>query len=276
MKNFSAKRFTQILLSCVLLTALLCGTALADVLWEPVDDFYASHSEECKPLVRSFYANGKTGFLEFFTKPNGDSLGFSNNGEKYTVMFTYTDDKNAEWGIVQFSKNASGIVSLLENDENVKNGWVKMDGLLNLYDYVAFDADHGNEYGYYEGDYSELKGVTDIVLWTYPRSGEIVGSLAEIGDGFALETTYTDSQGLVWGFVNYAFGHKNVWVCLSEPINPDIPAEAAPSPALYTPAPGDVPTSEASDYTTIIIVCVVSTALVAAVLIVLLRKKKAK
>lgn len=49
-------------LLCGLLTVcLLSAAALADVIWEPDDDFYRQHSEDCEYLGRSYYVNGPEG-----------------------------------------------------------------------------------------------------------------------------------------------------------------------------------------------------------------------
>jgi hypothetical protein len=59
---------------------------------------------------------------------------------------------------------------------------------------------------------------------------------------FWVSLAYEDAQGREWGFVPYLYGSRNIWVCLDEPLNSDIPAFTP------TPAPGPwVPDTEHED-----------------------------
>jgi len=48
-------------------------------------------------------------------------------------------------------------------------------------------------------------------------------------------STYVDDEGREWGFIAYIYGHRQIWVCLDDLSNQEIPAfSAAPVPNLHT------------------------------------------
>ena len=52
----------RLLITFLMLAAVLvifCAPAYADVIWEPEDSFYTSHSEECEHDKSEWYANAK-------------------------------------------------------------------------------------------------------------------------------------------------------------------------------------------------------------------------
>ena len=64
------KRLWTCLLTLVTLLALT-PAARADVLWEPDNNFYWKHSDECTYVGRSYYANGPEGFVTLYDAPGG-------------------------------------------------------------------------------------------------------------------------------------------------------------------------------------------------------------
>ena len=117
-----------------------------------------------------------------------------------------------------------------------------MTELLLVYDYISFDEEHQREYYPYTGDYAELYAVGDIVFWKWPGSGVTDWTLQaqyrneETDRNFLMAShAYKDSEGREWGFFQYVYGMRNMWVCLSDPSDGDIPAfNPAPGPDLYT------------------------------------------
>jgi hypothetical protein len=74
----------------------------------------------------------------------------------------------------------------------------------------------------------------------------------------AASTYYTDPQGRVWGFIGYLYGHRNIWVCLSDPLNSDIPAfNPAPPPTPWEPTLEHVDIGEPVSGTVVIIAVLV-------------------
>lgn len=84
-----------------------------------------------------------------------------------------------------------------------------------------------------------LDGVEEIVLWQYPNSGQRTRTIdadwfrngeGDIGGYF--DTCYMDGQGRFWAYVGYAYGRQMAWACLSDPVNPNLPADPAVTAAV--------------------------------------------
>ena len=268
----SYKRIVYLVFICTMLVSLLSGFALADVIYEPEDDFYKAHSNDCQYVNRDYFTNDKSGYLEIFSKPDGKSLGFADNGEIFHVQFSYTDN-NELWGLIEFSENNGKLIP--SDGREYKAGWIKMSSTVLKYDYISFEEEHKQDFKPYEGDYSELSGVKNIVIWTFPHSGENSGILEEIDDNFKIESVYTDYADQKWAYVSYYYAVKNFWICLSNPTNTNIPAIDVVAPEIIGPGAGVEPKSTAKDMTTMIIICVAAVVLFSAVLITVLSKHKA-
>ena len=236
-----------VLLLAICLLLIPNHVAHADVLIEPNNDFYARHRNECASLNRSFYANGESGFISVKKEPGSNKeVTAVKNGETLYIMFTYNDNGRL-WGVTDFHSPGQSYDKRL-------SGWIPMDQLALVYDYISFDEDYGNEFYSYTGSYDALHGAVEIVLWTWPGSGVAVwtieaSNIPEDIDAYLTESkTYKDEQGREWGFIGYMYGHRNSWICLSDPSNKDIPAfHPAPLPELWpskeTDAPYDPATS---------------------------------
>ena len=113
----------------------------------------------------------------------------------------YTDKKGEVWG-------------------RVKDGdWVRMEGLDLVYDYIAFYEQHSEEIS----DASESLPEGPRYLWSYPRSGEIIGiDNSSEEEGVSVSSSYTDEEGLVWVYINTS--GSSGWVCLDAPLDKNIPA----------------------------------------------------
>ena len=273
MNKHSYRKITRLIFSCVMLVSLLSGYALADVIYQPDDDFYNSHASDCEYLNRDYYANGESGYMELFTEPDGSSLGFADNGGIFHAQFTYKSG-DAIWGVVEYSTSGDKIVP--RNESGFYTGWIKLSDAVLKYDYISFDEDHSAEYTTYDGDYSEFADLQNILLWSFPNSGTTVGGIDKIDENFVINSVYTDADGIRWGFIGYYYASKNTWVCISNPTVDDLAAKNVPVPALYSPEPGSEPESSANDMTTVLIFCVAAAVLIAVVLIAVSNKKKAK
>lgn len=261
------KRLCTLLLALVLLSP----AALADVLIEPRDDFYESHTEECEYLFRRYTANGEEGYVTLFESPKSSRERENMaNGEVFASGWRYADTWLAVFG---------------EGGEDIR-GWVKLADCVPVPDYISFQEAHEAEFvpydaGTYDRAFDDLESV---VLWSYPGAGqeginEADGAWFQNGDngpGDFSETCWEDDQGRMWGFVSYCYGIRNTWVCLSDPgnreleANPEVIPQEGPSyPAATTLPP---PTSGVSGLTVGLVVLVV--AATAVLIPVLTRRKK--
>ena len=209
------------LLLALVMAAALAAPALADVMWEPYgNSFYESHRDECTYVSRGYLANGQEGYITLRSAP--DSLvEVSNlaNGERLYVGMTWQAKDGSEWAVGEYSvQNEAG-------DRTWYTGWVPLSELALIYDYIAFEEDHGAEFQEYDGSGDKL---TEVCLYSYP-GGVYSYTLEENRDyqpfSEAFQHLYTDENGLHWTFVGYYMGRNNAWVCLDDPMNEKLGAD---------------------------------------------------
>ena len=209
------KRIFALLAICFLLITV----AYADLAIPPDNDFFNRYENECVYLGRSFYVSGADGFVQAKNSPAA-SKGSSkiNNGD--VVYLEYSCLYNGEyWGLVRN-----------------ENGWIKIDDqLLVLYDYVAFEENYSEEFYIYKGDYAELKETGAAVAWPWPGADSPLWTIEDLDTAnFRVLHAYKDDQDREWGFVTYLYGSPNIWFCLSDPLNKDIPAfNPSPEPTVW-------------------------------------------
>ena len=266
------RRFLALLLAAVLALAL-AAPAYADVIWEPDNRFYETHADDCTLLQRSFYVNGGDGYVNLYTAPEGSSIsGQISNGERVYAYWQYED-----WGFVETEWG---------------DGWVSLDELSLIYDYISFEEEYGDAFAPYDEEtwrpvIEAWQGDT-LVLWPYPGAEQASSVWQDAGDAMAelaeygFSHTFTDEEGLTWGFCAYLYGRRNFWVCLDAPAGRDDPAvvsgEAAiPVRTVETPelVPAQEPVLPASYYLPIALVAGV-VAVTAVALVLFYREKRNK
>ena len=265
------KRCITILVLLAVLMTTLPLSARADMLAEPDNDFYRRNYDKCVALQRSFYANGRSGSVSLKARPGsgGEVLNFE-NGTVLFIMFTYNNNGTI-WGVTEIW-------------EPRKSGWLPMDDLLLKYDYISFEEDYRDEFYSYSGAYDALQEIPDLIFYTWPGSGEISRILeaqwrnsSEHEKNFleGNKTAYKDSEGREWVFIPYLFGRINGWICLSDPLNKDIPAfNAEPQPELWQPGEEHLEPQGGLSLPTIVIILVAALVIITAVLIRVFWKKK--
>ena len=213
------KRFFTALLALLLLCAL-AAPALADIAYEPDDRFYKHHAGDCKYENRSWFTNGADGYVLVYGSPTGDAEAALPNGVLYHVYYTYQD----EWGYVEYDPDDPA------NRENWKNyvpGWVKLADMTADYDYRAFAAEHKDEYAETDVQLEVSKGST-VFCYKYPGSGIVTDKIkADWAPSEApiFSSIFTDPAGRDWGFLGYYCGYRNIWVCIDDPGNPELPPD---------------------------------------------------
>lgn len=201
---------------CILLALwLLAVPALADVIWEPEDDFYSAHSDQCEYLGRSYYVNGPEGGAALWQKPGGGYVQVLENGTELYISFTYKDLGGTIWGVAEYGERGD-------------TGWMDMADLLLIYDNQSFIEEHEAEFTPYSGGFEDLctSEGRRVIVWTYPGSGKMNCDFESLNQNYSpLEPgdTWTDEEGRVWGRVTYYMGARG-WVCLSDPGNEGLPA----------------------------------------------------
>jgi len=251
-----------IILSLVLSLIFPALLASADILWEPDDSFYRRNQHRTTLVGRRFYANGEGGFISMKAQPGSERQveGYP-NGEIIFIQFALDHDGET-WGI------------------GYAQGWVRMDQLVPMYDQISFADDNRQNLHAFSGSIDPVLDAETIVFWTWPGSGEVVITHSPMRDNRELESmwlqpssAYTDADGREWGLIPYFYASRNMWICISDPSNENIPAfNAAPMPDLIQPA-AEVPPSEGLPLPVIIIILVIVLAGVTVVLIRVFWKK---
>ena len=265
------KRLFVFLLTLLTLLAL-AAPAYADIMWEPNDNsFYDRHRSQCEYENRSYYANGKEGFVTMWDAPNGSMVRAQfENGEKLRIYFIY--------------KGSYGLAAYW-TDGKETSGWVPMAELELVYDYISFEEEYADRITAYNGEFAAYSGDVETVNFyeypgapevsrSYPTSGQgdVLGNLTGTSDNRSyISSIFIDEDGRTWGYVNYMYGHLNSWFCLEEPDGEEFPVRAVPDPGL---TPAQTPRLPAAGYTPYILVAAVM--IVTAGLLVFFYGKKRK
>jgi len=273
------KKMLCLLLALALFAPCLMTAALADVLWEPSDDFYSKHYRDCEYVYRNFICNGGLGYVNVYRDPeSGKVIDSFKNGTKVYISQSYKY-KGTVYGVAQYIFDESGeAVPDFRYDKSAETGWIDMSELSLVYDAIAFDEEHSSEYvsKEIELDISEYK---NLVLWSYPGSGVVSASIptSDISgiEELNLSTVWTDEEGREWANIGYWRGIRNVWLCISEPENENLDFETRVSePDVLIPAAEEIPEPKNGNLT-LIIVIVAAVVVLTLVIILILRRKKA-
>lgn len=207
------KRRLLALLTAVLLMMTAATPAFADVIWEPDNNFYERHRDECVYHDRAYLVNGEKGYAAMRNAPDSlvEIMNVA-NGTRFYMNFIWTDEDGVQWGIGY--------------PEGDIEGWVALSDMAMIYDYISFKEDHGHEFQEYDGSGDHL---TAACVYSYP--GGVCGSRMEQGGGdysFAegFRNLYTDENGLRWTFIGYYMGHRDGWVCIDDPLNENLGVES--------------------------------------------------
>ncbi len=112
-KTNKISRIISFLLACI--TLLLTGLPIfADVIFEPYDDFFRNHRDECEDIgMQKYYVNSDDGYACFYKAPESDDIVKEyQNGEELYIQYLYTDKNGDIWG-----------------DSFSNEGWVRMSEL---------------------------------------------------------------------------------------------------------------------------------------------------
>ena len=201
------KRKIMTLLLAAVTALTLSVPAFADVMWEPYgNSFYENHRGECTYVDRSFLAKGKKGYITVKTAPNSlVEVANMENGSTFRVVQTWAEDDGTQWGVGYSGRDIEG--------------WVCLDELALIYDYIAFDEDHSAQFMPYDGSGDAL---AEVCLYSYP-GGAYQYNLKENKDYMpfseSFKSLYTDENGLRWTFVGYYMGRNYAWACIDDPLN---------------------------------------------------------
>ena len=258
-------RFAAGFIAFFMLFMLECPISNADVAWEPEDDFYRKHADECR-LVRKedLLANGPEGKVTVWQSPVSDrEVGTKENRSKVYVEYVYKDKRGYEWGIVSIGGG--------------KTGWVPMDYLIVEPGLKNFYNKHSEEFKDGYDDFIPPEGVETVYFWSYPGSGKVMNKMPIYPeDSIGISNSYTDKDGRQWGYVDY-FRQADGWICMSDPANAQIPVnEEDAAGVVMPPEPTEIIKPQSAGAAVLVLVAVLVAAVVVGtvILVLVLYKKK--
>ncbi len=239
------KKTTLLMILCLAL--LIPVLSLADAAWEPQNDFFFKHVQECTYEYRTYYIKET---VDVCDEPGGTPVYQLTPDEKEVfVYFSYTDEDGKRWAATDKRFE----------EEGWQSGWASMDKLELKYDSRSFREDHQAELVLPPEDEYVLPDLTmeeadKVVAWTYPNSGEYMDIIQNVTPDYPLEfaALYTDTLGRDWAMCDYYDEMSGFWVFMEDPQSEDVPlAPATPAPTPVTEATPEavVETSEATQAT---------------------------
>ena len=257
------KMWKKMAAAFVFAAVLIQGTAAvrADVIWEPDDEFYQEErwemgkEDEFELNNRSYFANGKSGYIYVTDNPEEEKITDAlENGSVLFVSFTYENSHGEDWGVIQYRREENGEVTPDyggdPEDSSIKTGWVLMNELSLVYDSEEFKKEHQEEIKENtEEIHLSPDGEQEVQFWSYPGSGDIIGSSSyEIGK-MTFSEIYEAPDGEQWGYAAYHYGMKDFWVCISRPYAVDLPVTAPDPEEIIAPSKAPDPLPETMDTT---------------------------
>ena len=194
------ERMLLTLVGIFLMFTICAAEAHADLLYEPDDDFYEAHREECQYEARSYIADGPDDVLIVYKSPeSSEETGRIKNGKELWVSFLYVDESGITWA--QTDRNEDDIC-----------GWFPLDYAYAEFDFVEFEREYWDQFEEENGYISGEK----IVIWEYP-GGETDGTISlDPGELLEYYITFTDEAGRKWAEFDYFRGHRDFWCCVDD------------------------------------------------------------
>lgn len=201
-------RFTVFLLGLLIGTPAAAQTVRADVIFEPEDSFYQTHSSACIYENRCYTVHASGGTLNVYEAPDQAKVRTTlADGQKVYIMYVYQDTDGRYWGY-------------LEQNRGEECGWIAMNEVDAVYDHVSFAGEYADKITAVDGQELSLPeeaGDAEMLFWDYPGAKEPGTLSSSFGSLPQYFQTFSDEYGHSWGYVGYYFGYRNFWVCLDAP-----------------------------------------------------------
>lgn len=220
------KRMGTVMLVTVLCLAGSRIEAQADVVWEPMDDFYWDNARECQFVGKDYRTNGSDGYVTVYKEPGSDEeIARLKNGKRFYAGFSWTDKEGTVWLVLDlWGYEPEGEEYLMKN---VKDGWLPIGEMEKIYSQADFRMEHEDSFEEYQGEMEGYVIQREICLWEYPGSEVMNSSITSYmspGDEPSYESLYTDPEGRRWTYVGYYYTNKG-WVCIDDPENRELGRE---------------------------------------------------
>lgn len=197
------------LLLCALFLALPLTVARADLIYEPEDEFYRRHRDECVYANAPYEVLAPNGAANLYKSPESkEVLSTIDNGNRLNISYIYAPEDGPRWGSTTIKNAKNEWVDV----------WVPMDYLWRAYDSDLFYEDYSAEL--YEGeavlDFDTLSG--SAIFYDYPGSTVIAREMSKDWvDGTVTLTQLFQDEAGTWGYLPYYYGKVDGWVCVDNP-----------------------------------------------------------
>ncbi len=137
---------------------------------------------------------------------------------------------------------------------------------------TAFAELYGGGFVEFDLSYTDaLEGPVVTALWLYPGASEALCTLTAEGyPANELGPCYVDSNGQFWAYASYIYGHRFVWICLSDPAGTSV----EPDQAVVERVEARADEVRSAQRTQIILAAVLVAAVVAVTLVLILKLRK--
>lgn len=175
--------------------------ARADLIVEPENSFIRKHEWECEQGSRKYIVNGPDEEVLVYESPISDKVtNKMKNGTEFWSYWVYEDTRGIKW--VYYSAQ--------------KEGWIPLDYLSVVYDYISFEKEYGKEFVGEHGQLGAEYGDSYICAWMCPGGKEKEQILVGTDYRPEYDITYVDDEGRTWAYCVYYMGFKNFWMCLDD------------------------------------------------------------
>jgi hypothetical protein len=156
------------------------------------------------------------------------------------------------------------------------SGWVNLGQMLVMYDTIAFAEEYQAELYSYDGDYKAIEETRSAVVWPWPGADYYLWTVEDMDtEYFRVSFAWKDMDGREWGYVPYIYGSTDVWICLSDPLNHDIPAfNLGPGPIPWVSETEHTDIKKSEDSKLLIIIVIVAAVVVGTLLLIKVLWKK--
>lgn len=137
---------------------------------------------------------------------------------------------------------------------------------------AAFAELYGGGFVEFDPSYTDaLEGPVVTALWLYPGAAESLCTLTAEGyPANELGPCYVDSNGQFWAYASYIYGHRFVWICLSDPAGTSV----EPDQAVIDRVEERAAEVKSAERTQLILAAVLVTAVVAVTLALILKFRR--
>lgn len=184
-------------------------SAFADAIWEPDNDFYQSHADECTYENRTYIVNGYGGSTDVYASPVSNKKLFTlDNGAVCRVYFSYTDKNGNAWALYD---SFDGQV-----------GWIPMAYLYPEYDSIEFQKDFKDQIIAEQGELTGVEKNQRVFGWPYPGAKRPQDITVQ-DNPIAYDLVFTDEEGHRWIHVGYYYGTRDFWMFEAQPDTAAVP-----------------------------------------------------